>query len=104
MAGVYQLNPQAREAGVLYALALLASGPERDPSQANAGKAVAILNKLFDEQPDHPGIAHYIIHACDNPSMAGIGLAAARKYAAIAPSSPHDVHMPSDMFVRPRSC
>src|SRR5260370_6076962 len=100
MAGVYQHNPQDREAGVLYALALLASGPERDPSQANAGKAVAILNKLFDEQPDHPGIAHYIIHACDNPSMAGIGLAAARKYAAIAPSSPHAVHMPSHIFAR----
>jgi hypothetical protein len=100
MAGVYQRNPKDREAGVFYALALLASRPDRDPSQANAKKAVAILNKLVAEQPDHPGIAHYIIHACDNPSMAGMGLAAARQYAAIAPSSPHAVHMPSHIFAR----
>ena len=100
MAGVYQRNPQDREAGVFYALALLASGPDRDPNQTNAKQAVAILNKLFADQPDHPGIAHYIIHACDNPSMAGMGLAAARKYAAIAPSSPHAVHMPSHIFAR----
>lgn len=100
MEGVYQRYPQDREAGVLYALALLGSGPERDPGKGNARKAVAILDKLFDEQPDHPGIAHYIIHACDNPDMAGLGLAAARKYAAIAPSSPHAVHMPSHIFAR----
>jgi hypothetical protein len=100
MAGVYQRNPQDREAGVFYALALLASGPERDANQTNAKKAVAILTRLFEEQPDHPGIAHYIIHACDNPGMAGLGLTAARKYAAIAPSSPHAVHMPSHIFAR----
>jgi hypothetical protein len=100
MAGVYQRNPKDREAGVFYALSLLGSGPERDPGKANARKAVAILDKLFDEQPDHPGIAHYIIHACDNPGMASLGLAAARKYAAIAPSSPHAVHMPSHIFAR----
>jgi tetratricopeptide (TPR) repeat protein len=100
MAGVYERNKKDREAGVFYSLALLASGPPRDPSQANAKKAVAILSKLFDEQPDHPGIAHYIIHACDNPAMAGLGLQAARKYAAIAPSSPHAVHMPSHIFAR----
>ena len=100
MGNVYQRYPQDREAGVLYALSLLASGPERDPGKTNDRKAVAILNKLFDEQPDHPGIAHYIIHACDNPEMAGLGLAAARKYAAIAPSSPHAVHMPSHIFAR----
>jgi tetratricopeptide (TPR) repeat protein len=100
MGALYQRYPQDREAGVLYALSLLASGPERDPGKTNARKAVAILNKLFDEQPDHPGIAHYIIHACDNPGMAGLGLAAARKYAAIAPSSPHAVHMPSHIFAR----
>jgi Tetratricopeptide repeat len=100
MEGVYQRNPQDREAGVFYALSLLGSGPERDPGKANARKAVAILDKLFEEQPDHPGIAHYIIHACDNPSMADLGLAAARKYAAIAPSSPHAVHMPSHIFAR----
>jgi hypothetical protein len=100
MGDLYQRYPQDREAGVLYALSLLGSGPERDPGKANARKAVAILDKLFDQQPDHPGIAHYIIHACDNPGMADLGLAAARKYAAIAPSSPHAVHMPSHVFAR----
>jgi hypothetical protein len=100
MGALYQRYPQDREAGVLYALSLLSSGPERDPGKTNARKAVAILSKLFDEQPDHPGIAHYIIHACDNPDMASLGLEAARKYAAIAPSSPHAVHMPSHIFAR----
>jgi tetratricopeptide (TPR) repeat protein len=100
MDGVHQRNPQDREAAVLYALALLASAPERDPDLANAKAAVAILNKLFDEQPDHPGIAHYIIHSCDNPSMASLALPAARKYAGIAPASAHAVHMPSHIFAR----
>jgi Tetratricopeptide repeat len=100
MNGVYQRNPQDREAAVLYALALLASAPERDPDLANAKAAVAILNKLYDEQPDHPGIAHYIIHSCDNPSMASLALPAARKYAGIAPASAHAVHMPSHIFAR----
>jgi tetratricopeptide (TPR) repeat protein len=100
MEGVYQRNPKDREAGVFYALSLLGSAPEDDPTLANPKRAVAILNKLFDEQPDHPGIAHYIIHACDNPAMANMGLAAARKYASIAPSSAHAVHMPSHIFAR----
>src|SRR6266481_162774 len=84
MYGVYQRNPQDREAAVLYALSLLASAPERDPDLANAKAAVAILNKLYDEQPDHPGLA----------------LPAARKYAGIAPASAHAVHMPSHIFAR----
>jgi hypothetical protein len=100
MEGVHQRNPQDREAAVLYALALLGSAPERDPDLANAKAAVAILNELFDEQPDHPGIAHYIIHSCDNPSMASLALPAARKYADIAPASAHAVHMPSHIFAR----
>jgi tetratricopeptide (TPR) repeat protein len=100
MQGVYQRNPQDREAAVLYGLALLASAPERDPDLTNAKAAVAILNKLYEEQPDHPGIAHYIIHSCDNPSMASLALPAARKYASIAPASAHAVHMPSHIFAR----
>jgi hypothetical protein len=100
MQRVHQRNPQDREAAVFYALALLASAPDRDPELTNAKAAVAILNKLFDEQPDHPGIAHYIIHSCDNPSMASLALPAARKYASIAPASPHAVHMPSHIFAR----
>lgn len=97
---VYRDNPKDREAAVFYALSLLGSGPEDDPTQANPRKAVAILNRLFEQDPGHPGIAHYIIHACDNPQMATLGLAAARKYASIAPSSPHAVHMPSHIFAR----
>jgi tetratricopeptide (TPR) repeat protein len=100
MYGVYQRNPQDREAAVFYALSLLASGPDDDPGLTNAKAAVAILNKLYDEQPDDPGIAHYIIHACDNPTMANLALPAARKYASIAPDSPHAVHMPSHIFAR----
>jgi tetratricopeptide (TPR) repeat protein len=61
---------------------------------------VAILTKIFEVQPDHPGIAHYIIHSCDNPQMAPLALAAAREYARIAPASPHAVHMPSHIFAR----
>ncbi len=100
MRGVYERNPNDHEAAIFYALSLLASGPERDPNLTNAKAAVAILNKLYDEEPNHPGIAHYIIHSCDNPAMASLALSAARKYASIAPSSPHAVHMPSHIFAR----
>jgi tetratricopeptide (TPR) repeat protein len=100
MQGVHERNPNDHEAAIFYALSLLASGPERDPNLTNAKTAVAILNKLYEQQPDHPGIAHYIIHSCDNPAMASLALPAARKYASIAPSSPHAVHMPSHIFAR----
>jgi len=100
MQGVHERNPNDREAAIFFALSLLASGPDRDPNLTNAKAAVAILNKLYDEQPNHPGIAHYIIHSCDNPAMATLALPAARKYAGIAPSSPHAVHMPSHIFAR----
>ena len=100
MEGVYERNPNDRDAAIFYALSLLASGPQRDPNLTHAKAAVAILNKLYDEQPNHPGIAHYIIHSCDNPAMASLALPAARKYASIAPSSPHAVHMPSHIFAR----
>jgi hypothetical protein len=100
MQSVMARHPEDREAAVLYALSLLASGDENDTELTNAKAAVAILTKLFDEQPDHPGIAHYIIHSCDNPKMADLALPAARKYAAIAPASAHAVHMPSHIFAR----
>jgi tetratricopeptide (TPR) repeat protein len=100
MRKVYEHNPQDQEAAVLYSLSLLASSPPNDTEHTNDRAAVAILSHLFDEQPAHPGIAHYIIHSCDNPSMAGLGLAAARKYASIAPASAHAVHMPSHIFAR----
>ena len=100
MKGVHERNPNDHEAAIFYALSLLASGPDRDPNLTNAKAAVAILNQLYDQQPNHPGIAHYIIHSCDNPAMASLALPAARKYASIAPSSPHAVHMPSHIFAR----
>src|SRR5215469_8239271 len=99
MKHVYETYPKDQEAAVFYALALLSSG--RDESEiANAKQAIAILNKLFAKEPDHPGVAHYLIHACDNPNFAQQGLAAARTYASIAPSSPHALHMPSHIFAR----
>jgi tetratricopeptide (TPR) repeat protein len=111
MAGFSQINgwpeasqvtsyPDDLEAKVFYALALLASDSPDDVDLANPRKAVAILYPLFREHPDHPGIAHYIIHACDNPQMAKEGLEAARRYAKIAPASPHALHMPGHIFAR----
>jgi tetratricopeptide (TPR) repeat protein len=100
MRGVHERNPSDHEAAIFYALSLLGSGPDRDPNHTNAKAAVAILNQLYAEQPNHPGIAHYIIHSCDNPAMASLALPAARQYASIAPSSPHAVHMPSHIFAR----
>jgi len=100
MAKVYQQNPTDLEAGAFYALSLLASDRPGDSTHEAEKKAVAVLNPLFLKQPDHPGLAHYIIHSCDSPEMAPLGLDAARRYAAIAPSSAHAVHMPSHIFAR----
>ena len=100
MAKVYQQYPDDLEAGAFYALSLLAAEPPTDTSHENEKKAVAILNPLFQKDPEHPGLAHYIIHSCDSPEMAPMGLDAARRYAAIAPSSAHAVHMPSHIFAR----
>jgi hypothetical protein len=69
-------------------------------SLANLHQAIAVLQPLFQQYPDHPGVAHYLIHATDKPGLAEQGLAAARRYAAIAPDSPHALHMPSHIFVR----
>jgi tetratricopeptide (TPR) repeat protein len=100
MGKLYQKYPNDSEAGAFYGLSLLAAEPPGDKSHAARKKAVAVLNPLFLKQPDHPGLAHYIIHACDTPDMAPLGLDAARRYAAIASSSAHAVHMPSHIFAR----
>ena len=92
--------PDDLEAQAFYALALLASDPPDDVELVNPRRAYALLAPLFKEHPNHPGIAHYIIHACDNPQMAHDGLEAARRYAAIAPASPHALHMPGHIFAR----
>lgn len=100
MGKLYQKYPKDEEAGAFYALSLLAAEPPGDTALANQKKAVAILMPLFQQDPDHPGLAHYIIHSCDNPQMAQTGLVAARAYAGIASSSAHAVHMPSHIFAR----
>jgi len=100
MEKVYRDYPKDHEATAFYALSLLASAPPRDPTFANQKKAIAVLQPLVDAQPDHPGAAHYLIHASDSPQLAPLGLAAARRYAQIAPASPHAVHMPSHIFAR----
>ena len=92
--------PDDHEAAAFYALSLLASPHAGDNDFADRKKAVRILETLFATQPNHPGVAHYLIHACDNPEMAKQGLSAARRYAQIAPASPHAVHMPSHIFAR----
>ncbi|HEY1732444.1 MAG TPA: hypothetical protein VGG15_11875 [Terriglobales bacterium] len=100
MGKLYQQYPTDMEAGAFYALSLLAAAPPDDMTLANQKKAVAILLPLFQQDPHHPGLAHYIIHSCDNPQMAETALPAARVYAGIASSSAHAVHMPSHIFAR----
>jgi len=92
--------PQDREAAIFYALALNMTLNPNDKTYANQLKAAAILEKAFAEQPDHPGVAHYMIHSYDFPPIANKGLNAARRYAKIAPSAPHAQHMPSHIFTR----
>src|SRR5882757_875991 len=100
MEKVYQKYPDDHEATVFYALSLLASEPKGDTTFADRKKAGAILEKLFGIEPNHPGVAHYLIHSYDKPQLAELGLPAARRYAAIAPFAPHAVHMPSHIFAR----
>ena len=100
MKKVYEAYPDDHEAATFYALSLLASEPENDSTFANRKQAAAILEKLFATEPDHPGVAHYLIHAYDKPQLAELGIPAARRYAKVAPASPHALHMPSHIFAR----
>jgi hypothetical protein len=100
MAQIAAEYPNDLEVQVFYALALIDSEPKEDIALKNKREAVAILYPLFRVHQDHPGIAHYIIHACDNPQMAQQGIEAAVRYAAIAPAVPHALHMPSHIFMR----
>jgi len=92
--------PADHEASVFYALALLSTAPPTDKSYANQKKAAEILERVFTDNPNHPGAAHYIIHAFDSPALAPLALNAARSYAKIAPAAPHALHMPSHIFTR----
>jgi len=89
-----------KEAGIFYALALVAAADPSDKSYAKQKKAGSILNFLYPDEPNHPGVAHYLIHTYDYPELAVLGLPAARKYASIAPASAHALHMPSHIFTR----
>ncbi|MGH7585269.1 MAG: bacterial transcriptional activator domain-containing protein [Gemmatimonadales bacterium] len=100
MARLYRDVPNDTEVAIYRALALVATAPRTDTTFANQKQAAAILNPLYAAHPDHPGLAHYIIHANDSPHLASLGLEAARRYAEIAPSAPHAQHMPSHIFVR----
>ncbi|HET8644038.1 MAG TPA: hypothetical protein VFO85_01040, partial [Vicinamibacteria bacterium] len=100
MEQLHQRFPDDREGGIFYALALLGTAPPRDKTYANQKTAAGILNRVLPLQPDHPGVAHYLIHSFDYPQLAELALPAARSYAKIAESSPHALHMPSHIFVR----
>jgi tetratricopeptide (TPR) repeat protein len=100
MAEVANSNPGDVEAQIFYALALIATAPPADRSHANQKRAAEILEPLFRRLPQHPGLAHYLLHAYDSAELASRGLAAARAYSKIAPSAPHALHMPSHIFTR----
>jgi tetratricopeptide (TPR) repeat protein len=100
MERIYNTYPEDREAAVFYALSLIATASTQDPNYTDKRRAGAILEKVFAEQPEHPGVAHYIIHTYDNPVLAPSALNAARRYAQIAPASVHALHMPSHIFIQ----
>jgi tetratricopeptide (TPR) repeat protein len=100
MEQLYIRHPNDHEAAVFYSLSLLGTALPTDKTYANQKKSAAILNKVLLSEPEHPGVAHYLIHSFDYPALAPLALAAARSYAKIAPSSPHALHMPSHIFTR----
>jgi tetratricopeptide (TPR) repeat protein len=100
MARLYRDFPKDTEVAIYHSLALVATAPRTDTTFAQQKRAARILDPLFARYPNHPGLAHYVIHTTDSPRMASLGLDAARRYARIAPSAPHAQHMPSHIFVR----
>jgi hypothetical protein len=100
MQAVAAKYPKDNEAQIFYALALAASEDPADKTYAGRLKAGAILERLFEKEPTHPGLAHYIIHTYDVPALAAQALVAARRYSEIAPDAPHALHMPSHTFTR----
>lgn len=100
MERVYREYPSDIEAAVFYALSLDAAADPSDKTFEKQKKAGSILNSLYSKYPNHPGIIHYIIHTYDYPELAHLALPAARRYASVAPSSAHALHMPSHIFTR----
>jgi len=100
MAEVHRQYPDDDEATIFYALSLNIVASRADKQHPELHECTALLNPLFQRLPNHPGIAHYLVHCNDNPEMAKDGLEAARKYAQIAPASAHATHMPSHIFAQ----
>jgi hypothetical protein len=100
MEGLAQRYPNDDEAQILYAIALNASAPPADKTYAQQLKGAAILEPISQRLPNHPGVAHYLIHLYDYPALAAKGLKAANVYAKIAPAAPHAQHMPSHIYTR----
>ncbi|WCO00616.1 tetratricopeptide repeat protein [Psychroserpens ponticola] len=100
MEQIYKTQTDDTEAAIFYSLAITSAADPNDKTYVNQKKAGTILQKLFKEQPNHPGIAHYIIHTYDYPEIAKSALNTARRYAEIAPASAHAQHMPSHIFTR----
>ena len=100
MEELYIKYPDDVETAVFYSLSVLATADLNDKTYSKQKKSGKILEKLFEKYPNHPGIAHYIIHNYDSPELAHMALTTARKYAVIAPSSAHAQHMPSHIFTR----
>jgi hypothetical protein len=100
MEQVFAKYPGDREAGIFYALAILGTVSPADKTYAAQKKAAGILNRILPDAPEHPGVAHYLIHSFDYPPLASLALPAARSYAKIASDAPHALHMPSHIFTR----
>lgn len=101
MKRLHQNNPSDQEAAVFYALTLIATGMmSNDKTYVREKEAAKILNRVLARQPQHPGVAHYLIHSYDFPALAHLALPAARSYAKLAPASAHAQHMPSHIFIR----
>ena len=101
MKRLHQNNPSDQEAAVFYALTLIATGMmSNDKTYVREKEAAKILNRVLTRQPQHPGVAHYLIHSYDFPALAHLALPAARTYAKLAPASAHAQHMPSHIFIR----
>lgn len=100
MAAAARAHPDDSEIAIFHALAITQAADPSDKTYASLLKAGALLEAQFDAHPDHPGIAHYIIHSYDVPALAARALDAARRYASLAPAVPHALHMPSHTFTR----
>ena len=98
MESIYKTYADDKEAAIFYALALNAAADPSDKSYTRQRKAFGILSPIFQQEPLHPGIVHYLIHSYDYPELSALALPAARKYATIAPASAHAQHMPSHIF------